>query len=42
MEAHKIRVGRIVRIIGPVVDVAFEGGELPDLLTELVVHIGAG
>ena len=38
MEAHKIRVGRIVRIIGPVVDVAFEGGELPDLLTALVVH----
>ena len=38
MTAEKIRIGRIVRIIGPVVDVAFEGGELPDLLTALVVH----
>jgi F-type H+-transporting ATPase subunit beta len=38
MSAEKIRIGRIVRIIGPVVDVAFESGELPDLLTALVVH----
>jgi len=34
------RLGTIVRIIGPVVDVSFAGGELPALLSALVVGNG--
>jgi len=34
------RLGTIVRIIGPVVDVSFAGGELPALLSALVVRNG--
>lgn len=35
---HQPRPGTIVRIIGPVVDVSFEGDELPALLSALVVR----
>ncbi len=31
-------VGTVVRIIGPVVDIAFEGEELPALLSALTIH----
>ena len=30
-------VGRIKTVIGPIVDVAFEGGKLPEILNALVV-----
>jgi F-type H+-transporting ATPase subunit beta len=29
--------GKIIQVIGPVVDVAFEGGELPEILTALLI-----
>jgi F-type H+-transporting ATPase subunit beta len=29
--------GRVVQVIGPVIDVEFEPGELPDLLTALTI-----
>jgi F-type H+-transporting ATPase subunit beta len=40
MTVPHARLGRIVRIIGPVVDVAYTNGELPALLSALVVRNG--
>src|SRR5213078_2555359 len=36
--ADKKRVGRIVQIIGPVLDVEFEAGHLPEIYNALRVH----
>src|ERR1043166_3054937 len=30
-------IGKVVQVIGPVIDVEFEPGELPDLLTALTI-----
>jgi F-type H+-transporting ATPase subunit beta len=38
MDTQQSKLGTIVRIIGPVVDVSFENGDLPPLLNALVVH----
>ena len=38
MNTPQPRVGTIVRIIGPVVDISFADGELPALLNALTVH----
>jgi F-type H+-transporting ATPase subunit beta len=38
MSTQQPRLGTIVRIIGPVVDVSFASGELPALLSALIVH----
>ena len=38
IEMQKSQLGTIVRIIGPVVDISFAGGELPALLSALVVQ----
>jgi F-type H+-transporting ATPase subunit beta len=40
MSVRQCRLGTIVRIMGPVVDISFEDGDLPALLTALVVHGG--
>lgn len=37
MEAEKSNMGRITQIIGPVLDVEFEGGELPSIYTALKI-----
>lgn len=34
-EQKSINKGKIVAIIGPVIDVSFEGAELPDILNAL-------
>ncbi|MFI5281165.1 MAG: hypothetical protein ACHQU1_11750, partial [Gemmatimonadales bacterium] len=33
-------MGKVVQIIGPVIDVEFEPGQLPELYTALRVHEG--
>jgi F-type H+-transporting ATPase subunit beta len=38
MDTQQAKRGTIVRIIGPVVDISFENGDLPPLLNALVVH----
>jgi len=37
-EQKSINKGKIVAIIGPVIDVSFEGAELPDILNALEVY----
>lgn len=39
MEKH---IGKIVQVIGPVVDIAFQDGELPDLLTAIEIPLPKG
>ena len=39
--ATKQQVGRIVQIIGPVVDVEFEAGHLPAIYNALRIHTEA-
>ena len=29
--AAAVKVGKVVQVIGPVVDIEFEGGQLPDI-----------
>ena len=36
--AEKTNVGYIVRVVGPVVDVRFEGGNLPEIYNALVIR----
>lgn len=38
MDRQNSRLGTIVRIIGPVIDVSFPSGELPALLSALITH----
>lgn len=40
MSVDQCRLGTVVRIIGPVVDIAFENGDLPPLLNALVARNG--
>lgn len=37
MAKKKINVGRIIQIVGPIIDVRFEENNLPDLLTALLI-----
>jgi len=39
MSTQQPRLGAIVRITGPVIDVSFAGDELPALLSALVGHL---
>src|SRR5215207_2864920 len=36
------QVGRVIQVIGPVIDAAFEDGHLPDIYNALVVRQAAG
>jgi hypothetical protein len=41
-ERNEKMAGRIAQIIGPVVDVEFPSGNLPEIYTALVVHLEDG
>ncbi|MBU2235290.1 MAG: F0F1 ATP synthase subunit beta, partial [Proteobacteria bacterium] len=32
-----MNIGRVVQVIGPVVDVAFEGGQLPNIMNAIAI-----
>ena len=38
--ANEKHIGRVTQVIGPVVDVRFEDGELPELLNAVEIRIG--
>src|SRR5215510_8002232 len=40
--AAEAKVGKVVQIIGPVVDVEFEGGHLPEIYNALRIHSDGG
>ena len=37
METRDAKIGTVVQVIGPVVDVKFEGGALPEIYTAIKV-----
>ncbi|MGZ5489052.1 MAG: hypothetical protein ACXWF4_11030, partial [Candidatus Aminicenantales bacterium] len=37
MDSKDVKIGTVVQVIGPVVDVKFEGGALPEIYTALRV-----
>ena len=39
MEEKKNNIGRIVQALGPVIDVSFEDGHLPEILTALKIEL---